>query len=489
MVDPNRWIGGQLTSQMVPPDEHPWIEEFGCTARYRTYRELVRDYYRSYYPLQSNLLEEKALNPGRGWVSRLCHEPRVGVAVLYQMLAYPIATGLLSIETEMDVEEIQSGVERVQAVSLRSLRTGATTVLEPQFVLDATELGDGLKLAGCEYVVGAECRTQTGEQHALDGEAQPNNQQGFTWCFAMAYDPHEDRRIEMPKTYDFWKSYMPSFWPNELLSWTVTDPISHQSRQWSLFPQSAGGFGLFDYRRIVSSETIAALIPMHEVTVVNWPQNDYWLGALIDVEKSKAEEHLDQAKELSRSLLYWLQTEAGYPGLYLSPQHAGTPDGFAQAPYIRESRRIVARTTILEQHVSANAFPGMDRTPKIEDSIGIGCYRIDLHPTTSGDSYLDLSTLPFEIPLGAIIPVRMRNLLPACKNIGTTHITNGCCRLHPIEWNIGEAAGSLAAMCILMDIEPNEVFETASVREDFQSLLVKQGVELRWPTDVSLGAV
>ena len=43
------------------------------------------------------------------------------------------------------------------------------------------------------------------------------------------------------------------------------------------------------------------------------------------------------------------------------------------------------------------------------------------------------------------IRLRMRNLLPACKNIGTTHITNGCYRLHPVEWNIGEAAGVLAA--------------------------------------------
>ena len=39
-------------------------------------------------------------------------------------------------------------------------------------------------------------------------------------------------------------------------------------------------------------------------------------------------------------------------------------------------------------------------------------------------------------PLGAA-----ENLLPACKNLGVTHITNGCYRLHPVEWNIGEAAG------------------------------------------------
>ena len=29
------WLGGQLTQQAVPPDEHPWIESFGCTASYR----------------------------------------------------------------------------------------------------------------------------------------------------------------------------------------------------------------------------------------------------------------------------------------------------------------------------------------------------------------------------------------------------------------------------------------------------------------------
>nr|WP_246320979.1 FAD-dependent oxidoreductase [Paenibacillus germinis] len=28
------------------------------------------------------------------------------------------------------------------------------------------------------------------------------------------------------------------------------------------------------------------------------------------------------------------------------------------------------------------------------------------------------------------------------------HITNGCYRLHPVEWIIGEAAGYLAADCL-----------------------------------------
>ena len=93
------------------------------------------------------------------------------------------------------------------------------------------------------------------------------------------------------------------------------------------------------------------------------------------------------------------------------------------------------------------------------DSVGIGAYRIDLHPSTAGRSYVDVSSWPFQIPLGALIPVRVRNLLPACKNLGTTHITNGCYRLHPVEWNIGEASGALAAYCLDKDLVPRQVRE------------------------------
>ena len=57
-------------------------------------------------------------------------------------------------------------------------------------------------------------------------------------------------------------------------------------------------------------------------------------------------------------------------------------------------------------------------------------------------------TLPFQIPLGALIPIECDNLLAACKNINTTHLSNGAYRLQPVEWSIGEAAGSLAAYCV-----------------------------------------
>ncbi len=118
---------------------------------------------------------------------------------------------------------------------------------------------------------------------------------------------------------------------------------------------------------------------------------------------------------------------------------------------------------------------------RFADSVGVGSYRIDLHPTSGGDNYLDISSLPFEIPLGALLPRRVENLLPACKNLGVTHITNGCYRLHPVEWNIGEAAGALAAFCVVRKEPPRQIRKNGKLRGDFQKRLQDDGVELRWP--------
>ena len=193
------------------------------------------------------------------------------------------------------------------------------------------------------------------------------------------------------------------------------------------------------------------------------------------------------AKQLSLSFFYWMQTEAprhdggyGYPELRLRGDMVGTSDGLAMYPYIRESRRIKAEFTVLEQHV-AEAVRGEHGAEKFYDSVGIGAYRIDLHPSTGGVNYIDVGSWPFQIPLGALIPVRVENLIPACKNIGTTHITNGCYRLHPVEWNIGEAAGYLAAYCLDHKIPPRRVRADEEHLAAFQKLLAKMGIPLDWP--------
>jgi len=113
--------------------------------------------------------------------------------------------------------------------------------------------------------------------------------------------------------------------------------------------------------------------------------------------------------------------------------------------------------------------------------VGVGSYRIDLHPSTGGDNYIDVASLPFQIPLGALIPRRVENLLPAAKNLGVTHITNGCFRLHHVEWNIGEAVGLLAAFCKARNVLPRQVRNQPRRLGEFQDFIQAQGVEIRWP--------
>ena len=493
LTEETDWIGGQLTSQGVPPDEHPWIEQFGCTARYRTYRNLVRRFYRDHLPLTTEARNQNELNPGGGWVSRLCHEPRIGWQVLNQMLQPAVGSGKLDIRLHTVAIHATANGDSVESVTIQNTITGAETTIHSKFVIDATELGDLLPMTGTEYVVGAESKSHTEEPNAVEGDPQPNNVQGFTWVFAMALDEGSNRVIDRPAQYDRWKAFKPDFWPGQFLGFQDINPHTGEFRHLPIFsgerkPWYPGDFGLFTYRQIVEPKNFTPGSVLHPVTIVNWPQNDYFIESIIDVPEETKKSRMEDSKQLSLSLLYWLQTEAprhdgglGYPGLYMRPDIMGTEDGFAKYPYIREARRICAQRAVLEQDIAAYTHPGLDRPTEMPDSVGVGSYRIDLHPSTSGKSYIDTSTLPFQIPLKALVPQRVRNLLPGCKNLGVTHITNGCYRLHPVEWNIGESAGALAAFCLEHKLEPQQVSGSDDLIRAFQQFVMGNGIEIAWP--------
>ena len=75
---------------------------------------------------------------------------------------------------------------------------------------------------------------------------------------------------------------------------------------------------------------------------------------------------------------------------------------------------------------------------------------------------------------------------PANKNLGVTHITNGCYRLHPAEWNIGESAGELACYCLEKNVPPRGVLRDGGRLREFQDGLTRQGGELEWPAGLKM---
>lgn len=497
LTEETDWIGGQFTAQAVPPDENPWVENTGCTASYRRLRNGIRDYYRQYYPLQAAARNDPFLNPGAGRVSRICHEPRVSLAVMEAMLAPYRSSGHLHLLLNHKPVSAETDGDKVLAVTVEDAFSGNQTVIHAPYILDATELGDLLELASVEHVIGAESQAQTGEPHALPGEPNPLDQQAISWCFPLDYFSEEDHTIARPEDYDFWSTYQADFWPGKHLGWCDPYPHNLKPHRRGIFfverpPDGRDDTTLWNFRRILYTGHYPEGTFPSDISLVNWPQLDYWLGPIVGVSEAEKQKHLRGAKQLAYSLLYWMQTEAprhddkgvGYPGLRLRPDVVGTEDGLAKQVYVREARRIQAEFTVREQHVvvEARGKGGTAGAEIFDDSVGIGYYRIDLHPSTALRNYVDLSSFPFQIPLGALIPKRVENLLPAAKNIGTTHITNGCYRLHPTEWNIGEAAGALAAYCLAHNLTPRQVRNNQQHLSDFQAVLTsKLGFTLEWP--------
>ncbi|HET8999060.1 MAG TPA: FAD-dependent oxidoreductase [bacterium] len=483
LIEETGWLGGQISSQGVSHlDEHQYIEVFGGTAAYYDLRDAIRDYYRSHYALTREAARTPNLNPGSAWVSRLSFEPRVGAAVLDGMLTGPHDSGSLQLffHTRAVGAEVYGG--RIATVLTRDTQSGAPLRFRPAFVLDATDHGDLFVLTATAYALGAEARGETGEPSAPE-RGDPGCVQSFTFPFAVEFRPGEVHTIAKPEDYDANRQAQP--YSLAATPWLPGAPVY---RMFATAPNTYGPF--FTYRRILDARNFDDPRVPHDVATINWPSNDFRSGTLVDRHADDQARILEQARRLSLGFLYWLQTEAprddggvGYPELRPRPDVMGSAEGLSQAPYVREGRRLRARVTIREQDIARALHPG-PRAAAFDDTVGIGFYPIDLHGC--GRETLSVATRPFQIPLGALVPARTVNLLPAAKNIGTTHITNGAYRLHPVEWAVGEAAAVVAVFCQRVGAAPHEVLDRHELVRRLQVVLLDQGIPLYWYDDVPL---
>ncbi len=247
MTEETDWIGGQLTSQAVPPDEHRWIEEYGRTASYSRLRRLIRAYYREHYPLTARRAVESAPQPRRG----------LGVRALLRAARGSCSVGAdacsrADIRPAGNPNPVQGRpcrnrewrrhdpIHRTARIE-RRFRVGSRRRLLPGRHRAGRSSAAGTE---AEYVTGAESREETGEMHAPEGEARPDNVQALTWCLPVAYDPSPGANhvIDRPAMYDFWRGYVPDLapapWPGPLLGVNYTDPFTLQPRRLPITPRA-----------------------------------------------------------------------------------------------------------------------------------------------------------------------------------------------------------------------------------------------------------
>lgn len=203
----------------------------------------------------------------------------------------------------------------------------------------------------------------------------------------------------------------------------------------------------------------------------------------------------------------------------------GTVHGLSKYPYMREGRRIIGRPSygqkdgfmVSEIDISQNnfrqdwytdnlspetyrllwlelgkldslpAFSGEKTIAEIQprsratiypDTVGIGHYAIDFHPCLTlspaetpgntereGERRGQGQAYPFQIPLRAMVPQKIDNLLVAGKSIATSHIAAAAYRVHSFEWSVGAAAGTTAAFSLKNEVFPYQLVDDLPYRE------------------------
>lgn len=507
LVQPQKVLGGQFTAQALPAsDDAPLMApkalvpadqrdpnqlengEFFCISRAQ---RQFRDRQRQLQPVAGRVIH----NPGGSWVSHFSVTPVVAAIALNQGIEPYLKTGRLTIipfaeSAQVLTQDVEGKYRRVTGVVFQDLENGRSFTVNGDVVIEATDLGDLLELGKIESRIGQESRSETGEA-ILPEEPRPLCQQAFTFC-AVVEKALSPVSIPAPAGYGIkpWldpKFFPSTFWLKGKNGWEAKaffDPM-----------------GMFRYRRLQRSIEDGT-VHDQDVSVMNWgtsplgpdaPQgcgNDYLFGAVLTgVSRQERQQVVARGRDRAQAYLHFLQANAA-PTLAPRGDLTWTADGIALEPYIREARRGVALTTVRHEDVAAKFFPGAVRARSFEDSVGIGQYHyLDFHPNEA-PGHVDLGkdgnrSLPFTIPLGALIPIRTDGLILSAKSIGTTHITNSAYRMHPIEWAIGEAGGHLAAFALSQGVQVRDVAKDRRLKRQFQGHLASFGIPLFWFNDVS----
>jgi hypothetical protein len=222
----------------------------------------------------------------------------------------------------------------------------------------------------------------------------------------------------------------------------------------------------------------------------------------------------------------------------------GTAHGLSKYPYIREARRIIGRPSvgyeggfsINEIDISAKdywdpqyrnnlpasmyrdlwkaithleslaqptrspyQFTKRTRSTAYPDALGVAHYAIDFHPCMTfsppeasgnkereGVRQAHGRSYPAQIPLRAMIPQKIDNLLVAGKSIAASNIAAAAYRVHSFEWSVGAAAGTTAAFALEKGIYPYQLVDelpgTEPQLQELRRRLEGNGNPTKFPT-------
>lgn len=402
LVNSLPWLGGMLTSAGVSAIDGNHNLPAGLWGEFR-------DSLRAHYGGAEAL--------ATGWVSNTQFEPSVGAAIL-ERIASNISNLTIHYNSTWRSIEADNNWKILIAKEDQSTITAAATIL-----IDGTDLGDVAAQVGCDYEIGMDARTETGE--SIAPETANDLLQDMTYAAILKdYGEGIDKIIPQPAGYDA-SAFHCSCQTN------CDDPKAHPCET------------MLTYGKLPNKKYM-----------LNWPihGNDYYKNVVAMSLEERASVY-EAAKLKTLQYVYYIQNELGYKHLGLADDEFPTADRLALMPYHREGRRLKGQQLMKLQHI-LNPY----ESELFKMGIAVGDYPVDHHHYEKEVPEIDFPPVPsFNVPMGCLIPKEVDHLLVADKAISVTNIVNGSTRLQPVILQIGQAAGLIAAMAVQQGKSPKDL--------------------------------
>ena len=471
VIEESSWIGGQMTAAGVTTMDDVSNQKSGI------YLEFVLAIEKFY--------KERKKSPNLGYFGNrtISFEPAVGQEKLYELIDEIRRYGILDIMLRTRIKEVERDGACITGVKTE------TDVIKCKALIDATEYGDIIPLAGVPYRAGNSVSPNINLEAMI---------QDITWTAIIKYYPGG-----VPEHLKA-KSYLPNYTEEHKRNYSRFVTVTGGDNPWKL-PQNLTTHNAY---RAVPDSSVPGF---YDGSKENWGKitktgvnkgNDY--PGRIGWAKGRSGlpvRYLDEA-ELRRTVnrraliktlnfIYYIQHELEGAGKnwsvaddeYYSEEALDLIRDIAPPewheiirhmpviPYVRESRRILGENTLTSQMLLKNSLSYRDGKTNLEfhDAIAIGRYNIDLHnsgepadiETSLGETQASIEiNRPrgnFQVPLNVLIPAGIDGFIAAEKNLSMSRLTSGALRLQPICMMTGQAAGALAALAAKGSIPPRSV--------------------------------
>lgn len=483
VIESTGMLGGQAVASGVSTMDDLSRQRSGL---YREFMNRIEEYYSE----RGKSIQTCYWNTGNSLEAAF--EPFIGHKILSDMARGEDAPDILY---HSDI--IHVGSEKVIASDENgvsdNLRINSVIIQTPEgklniackILIDATEYGDILPLAGADYRAGNSITPNINKDTMI---------QDITWTAIMRKYPEGIPEYLKPKMplpgYDHAKWNYERYVAKDGGNFEGTFPVKLPVN----FAAHNAYRGLPDSFLPGNYDSDPQTWNRITKTQVNWG-NDYpgynmWkntYGLPAEYLENKTLRKRIERDALIKTLhfIYYVQNELNESWSVDENEYGELPEAAKDLPdewkniarhlppvaYVRESRRIVAEHTLTSKELYENSQSYHDghENNEIQNAIAVGRYVLDLHHSDTKE-YIE-SELgeeaeyikahkpagDFQVPMDILIPRNVDGLIAAEKNLSMSRIAAGALRLQPICMMTGQAAGVLAAAAVRENIQPRNV--------------------------------